>query len=396
MIAVDEALSLVLKNSSPLTETEKLPISQCLNRNLAEAVEAPIDLPSFRQSSMDGYALCIHDSNDYLIKGEVKAGDETNPTLLPGECVRIFTGAAVPDTANAVIMQEKTIREKSILRVETPITKEQNIRAIGSQVKKSSFPLEKGQILQASGLAFLQSLGIKEVEVYRAPKVTLILTGNELIQPNEKLTRGKIFESNSVLLETALRQQGVETQLISFAEDTLEATVNVLKNAFLTADIILISGGISVGDYDFVKQALDNLDVEEIFYKVRQRPGKPLFFGKKDNRFVFALPGNPASTLSCFYVYFLPLLARLKGGQSEGLIRVSIPLTHDFISDEPRALFLKASIQNKSVTILDRQHSSMLISFAKANALVYIPEHGVSLKRGALVEVLILPNTILT
>ena len=104
MIAVDEALSLVLKNSSPLTETEKLPISQCLNRNLAEAVEAPIDLPSFRQSSMDGYALCIHDSNDYLIKGEVKAGDETNPTLLPGECVRIFTGAAVPDTANAVIM----------------------------------------------------------------------------------------------------------------------------------------------------------------------------------------------------------------------------------------------------------------------------------------------------
>jgi molybdopterin molybdotransferase len=302
----------------------------------------------------------------------------------------------VPDSANAVIMQEQTNHKNKVLTIEIPVKNGQNIRPIGSQVQKGDFPLEKGQVLQASGLAFLQSLGIHEVEVIRSPRVTLILTGNELIKPTETFTRGKIYESNSILLRSALQQQGIETQLISFTEDNLKATIHTLEKAFLKADVVLVSGGISVGDYDFVKQALEALDVKQIFYKVRQRPGKPLFFGKKGTKLVFALPGNPASTLSCFYVYVLPLLARMKGSRSDGLMRVSIPIEHDFSSKEPRALFLKASFNNKTVSILDHQHSSMLISFAKANALVYIPEQGIDIKKGAMVETLLLPNTILT
>ncbi len=160
--------------------------------------------------------------------------------------------------------------------------------------------------------------------------------------------------------------------------------------------MVLVSGGISVGDYDFVKQALDELEVKEIFYKVKQRPGKPLYFGRKGSKYIFALQGNHASTLSCYYVYVLPLIARLKGSNSEGLIRISIPLSHDFSADEPRALFLKATVQNQTVSILDQQHSSTLVSFAKSNAMVYIPEQGIKLKKGALVETLLLPNTILT
>ena len=396
MITVEEALALVLENSFPLEESEILPINQCLNRNLAKAIKAPINLPSFRLSSMDGYALCLHQSNIYSIVDEIKAGDATNPSLKIGECVRIFTGAVVPDNADAVIIQEKTIRKKDTLTIETPVNKGQNIRLVGSQVKKEDFPLEKGQLLQASGLAFLKSLGIDEVEVVRLPKVTIIITGNELIPSSEKLTRGKIYESNSILLQSALIHQGIETQLISFTEDSLKATTTNLKKAFFNTDVVLVSGGISVGDYDFVKQALKELEVKEIFYKVRQRPGKPLFFGKKDRVFVFALPGNPASTLSCFYVYVLPLLNRLKGGKSDGLIRLSIPIGHDFKSVEPRALFLKATVQNKTVRILDRQHSSMLVSFAMANALVYIPEQDILLKKGSLVETLLLPDSILT
>ena len=396
MIAVEEALAFVLENSFPLKESEILPINQCINRNLAKAVKAPIDLPSFRLSSVDGYALCLHQSNTYSIVDEVKAGDAANPSLKIGECVRIFTGAVVPDNADAVIMQEKTIRNQDTVTIEAPVNKGQNIRLRGSQVKKGDFPLKKGQVLQASGLAFLKSLGIDQVEVVRLPKVTIVITGNELITSSEKLTRGKIYESNSILLQAALLNQGIETQLISFTEDSLKETINNLKKAFFNSDIVLVSGGISVGDYDFVKQALKELEVKEIFYKVRQRPGKPLFFGKKDQGFVFALPGNPASTLSCFYVYVLPLIARLKGSKSDGLIRASIPLAHDFSSEEPRALFLKATVQKQNVSILDRQHSSMLVSFAKANALVYIPEQGVRLKKGALVETLLLPNTILT
>ena len=396
MIAVEEALALVLENSFPLKESEILPINQCINRNLAKAIKAPIDLPSFRLSSMDGYALRLHQSKTYSIVDEVKAGDAANPSLKIGECVRIYTGAVVPDNADAVIMQEKTIRNQDTVTIEAPVNKGQNIRLVGSQVKKGDFPLEKGQVLQASGLAFLKSLGIDEVEVVRLPKVTIVITGNELITSSEKLTRGTIYESNSILLQAALINQGIETQLISFTEDSLKETISNLKKAFLNSDIVLVSGGISVGDYDFVKQALKELEVKEIFYKVRQRPGKPLFFGKKDRVFIFGLPGNPASTLSCFYVYVLPLINRLKGGKSDGLIRLNIPIEHDFKSVEPRALFLKATVQNKTVRILDRQHSSMLVSFAMANALVYIPQQGILLKKGSLVETLLLPNSILT
>ena len=345
---------------------------------------------------MDGFALCLHNSNIYSIVDEVKAGDSKNPILNPGECVRIFTGAVVPDAAEAVIMQENTVRNNNKLTIQVTVKEGQNIRSVGSQVKKGTFPLEKGQVLQASGLSFLQSLGISQVKVVRSPKAAIILTGNELISSGESLTRGKVYESNSILLKSALMQQGIEAELISSTEDNLEATINILKKAFLTADIIIVSGGISEGDYDFVKQALEDLDVKEIFYKVRQKPGKPLFFGKKEQSFIFALPGNPASTLTTFYVYVLPLLCRLKGSQSTGLIRLQIPIAHDFDSKEPRALFLKATIRNHNVSILDRQQSSMLVSFAKANALVYIQEKGVCLKKGDLVETLILPNTIMT
>ena len=396
MKSVEEALELVLKNSHSLEESERLPLEDCLNRCLAKAIQAPIDLPSHRQSAMDGYAMALHDSATYTLVGEIKAGDSANPVLKPGQCVRIFTGAVVPDAADAIIMQEKTVSNGSLIEVQSPPVKGEHIRPVGSQVKKGAFPLAKGQLLQASGLAFLQSLGIRELEVVRTPKVTLILTGNELISPVEKLSRGKIYESNSVLLKAALQQQEIEPNLISFSEDTLEATIHSLEKALLTADVVLVSGGISVGDYDFVKKALEALEVDELFYKVRQRPGKPLYFGKKEKCFVFALPGNPASTLSCFYVYVLPLIARLKGSQSEGLLRMEVPLAHDFSSKEARALFLKASVQNKVVHILDHQHSSMLVSFAKANALVYLPEKEVRLKKGAHVEVLLLPNTILT
>ena len=396
MIAVEEALHIVLKERFALTETETLPLEQALNRNLAKAIQSPINLPSYRLSSMDGFALCTHDFQEYQLKGEVKAGDNQNPDLQPGECVRIFTGAVVPDSADAVVMQEKIKQEGNTITVDLPIYQGQNIREVGSQVKKGAFPLEKGQVLQASGLAFLRSLGISEVEVIRVPRVHIILTGNELISPDEPLTRGKIYESNSVLLQIALEQQGIQPQLISFSEDSVEATTLVLENALQTADVVLVSGGISVGDYDFVKAALGNLKVETLFYKVRQRPGKPLYFGKKENAFVFALPGNPASTLSCFYVYVLPLLARLKGGQSKGLLQVKLPLAHAFQSDEPRALFLKALVKERAVQILDYQHSSMLVSFAKANALVYIPEKSGAFSEGDFVETLLLPNTILT
>jgi molybdopterin molybdotransferase len=392
MISVEEASYLIDQNSFPNQEIETLSVSSSLGRVLAKSLKAPLSLPNFRQSAMDGYALSLHKDLSYAVVGEVQAGDRSNLELKPGECVRIFTGAAVPDSADTVVIQEKVKRIESGIWLDSLPKVGQNIRAIGSQVKAGSQCLDKGQLLNPAGLGFIQSLGIESVEVFKKPKVSIIITGNELTPPGSPLKPGKIYESNSILLKSALQQKGITPEMITQTKDSLEDTLAAIEQAEQKSDVVLISGGISVGDYDFVGKALENKNVKTIFYKVKQRPGKPLFFGQKDTTFFFALPGNPASTLSCFYVYVIPLLDRLMGLETTGLNRIKLPIAHSYRSDEPRALFLKAWIQNEKVSILDSQNSSMLISFAKANALVYIPEEGVNLKALDLVEILLLPN----
>lgn len=392
MIAVEEALRLIQEEQNVITETETIATQEALGRVLSKSIQAPIALPSFRQSAMDGYALHIGTGLTYTVVGEQKAGDAKTFDLKAGECVRIFTGAAVPDTANAVVIQEKVQRFETKIELENLPQLGQNIRAHGTQIKKGSFPLEKGQVLNPAGLGLIQSLGIQKVKVFRKPRVCVIVTGNELLPPGSTLSEGKIFESNSLILKAALHQIQIEPQIITGVPDQLEDTEDVLKGAFATSDLVLISGGISVGDYDFVGKALQNLGVKDIFYKVRQRPGKPLYFGKKGNTFCFALPGNPASTLTCFYVYVLPLLNYLRNFGSLGLRREKLPLTQDFQSSEARALFLKATVNQGKVSPLDHQNSSMLISFAKANAVVFLPENGADLKKHEKVEVLFLPD----
>jgi len=392
MTTVEEALRLIQEEQKVVFDSESIATSKALNRVLSKSIQAPLALPSFKQSAMDGYALHIGTGLNYEVVGEQKAGDANTFELEPGECIRIFTGAAVPDSANAVVIQEKINRFENKIEVKKLTQVGQNIRAEGTQIKKGSFPLEKGQVLNPAGLGLIQSLGIKKVEVYRNPRVSVIVTGNELLPPGSNLSEGKIFESNSLILKTALNQIQIEPKIITSVPDRLEDTQKVLKKAFANSDLVLISGGISVGDYDFVGKALQKLGVNEIFYKVRQRPGKPLYFGKKGNVFCFALPGNPASTLSCFYVYVLPLLSRLMNFSNYGLRREMLPIAHDFQSSEPRALFLKASVNQGKVSILDHQNSSMLISFAKANALVYLPENGANIKAHEKVDVLFLPD----
>ena len=392
MIAVEEALRLIQEEQNVITETETIATREALGRVLSKSIQAPIALPSFRQSAMDGYALHMGKGLTYTVIGEQKAGDAKPFDLKAGECIRIFTGAAVPNTANAVVIQEKVKRFETKIELENLPQLGQNVRAQGTQIKKGSFPLEKGQMLNPAGLGLIQSLGIQKVEVFRKPRVCVIVTGNELLPPGSTLSEGKIFESNSLILKAALHQIQIEPQIITGVPDRLEDTVDVLKGAFATSDLVLISGGISVGDYDFVGKALQNLGVKDIFYKVRQRPGKPLYFGKKGNTFCFALPGNPASTLTCFYVYVLPLLNHLRNFGSLGLRREKLPLTQDFQSSEARALFLKANVNRGKVSLLDHQNSSMLISFAKANAVVFLPENGAFLKKHEKVEVLFLPD----
>ena len=391
MIAVEEALRLVEQRAS-LGTVITIPTSEALGFTLAETAISKINMPPFRQSAMDGYAVSILEgSTAYTLIGEVKAGDSHSYDLKSGEAVRIFTGAAVPDSADAVIMQEKVNRlsDSNIILEEIPFSN-QNIRPLGEQCLQGQEVLFPQTHLNPAALSYLISLGIGEVKVYRKPKVAIVVTGSELISINTPYSTGKIYESNSILLKSELNQLGIDEVTILKVEDNYQATEAVLKTALQNHDVVLVSGGISVGDYDFVGKALRALGTEEIFYKIKQKPGKPLFFGKNKDSFVYGLPGNPASALTCFYMYVQPLLKKFMGSKEIHLKRRKLPLSHDYTVKGIRAQFLKAYVDSNdmSVSVMNQQSSAMIAAFIEANAYIFFPEYSTEIKEGALVEVI--------
>ena len=392
MITVEQAFELVQNNIHPTDKSENKPVIKSAGYVLFKDVYSPINMPPFRQSAMDGYALNLQNEDaKYTIIDEVKAGDGHHPVLKAGEAVRIFTGSAVPDTANSVIMQEKTTRKENFLILTSPAVENENIRPLGEQVEKGALALEKGTKLTPAAIGYLTTLGISEIEVFTKPSIAIVTTGNELIEAGQELTYGKIYESNSGMLLTALQSLGYDNVTITKVKDDYNSTVASLDKAISENDVVLISGGISVGDYDFVGKALLELGVKQIFYKVKQKPGKPLFFGKKEDKVIFALPGNPASALSSFYVYVNYSLQKLSGNTDFSLKRLSATLTSEYFKKGPRAQFLKASFDNGNVTILEGQSSAMLHTFAIANASVYVPAEVNNLSKGDEVEVILLP-----
>ena len=386
MISPEEAFSILDKLDYSKRVVE-LPLLEARNQLLAETVYSPMNMPPFRQATMDGFAICLHDSLQYEIVGEVKAGDFYTDELKPGQAVKIFTGAAVPNSAQAVIQIEKVSVTNSELLLEENIKPEANIRQLGAQITKDAVALEKGAFLNPAAIGYLAGLGFAKVKVWQKPKVGIVVTGNELVSAGENLPNGKVYESNAIMLQTALFEANFDNLSHYKVNDDFENTKNILEKAIKENDVVLISGGISVGDYDFVGKALESLNVETLFYKVNQKPGKPLFTGKLSDKIIFALPGNPAASLTCFYVYVLPTLQRFSGNTSFYGSQLKKNLTHDFAVDNPRCQFLKASVTDDEVSILSHQDSGMLNSFAIANALVYMPNGNYQVLKGEKVSV---------
>ena len=390
MISVEKAQQLISENSEFL-KNSRMEVNNSAGFVLSKDILSPINMPPFRQSAMDGYALNLSESNTYSLIGEIKAGDGHQPILKKGEAVRIFTGAPVPNSANAVIMQESVTAKDNILTIEKPIKNNDNIRPLGEQVNKDAVALKKGTLLTPAAIGYLTSLGIIEVEIYHKPSIAILVTGNELIEAGRDLPYGKIYESNGQMLYSAVRSAGYQNVTNYKVADNYKNTVNLLDEIISKHEVVMVSGGISVGDYDFVGKALAELEVEQIFYKVKQKPGKPFFFGKKQNKLIFALPGNPAAALSCFYIYVYPTLKRISGDSDFEFPRTIARSKSNFIKKGDRAQFLKAAYRNGTVLILEGQSSAMLHTFAYANALVYIPETDGSIKTDDKVEVILLP-----
>ena len=394
MISVQEAKKIISKNVSSL-EPVLLPLSQAAGLILAEDIYATTDIPAFPQSSMDGYAFSFEGWKKYKrlkIAGEVAAGSNEKFTLTPANAVRIFTGAAVPAGADTVIMQEKIQVENGELKIEDETIEQGNsVRLKGSEIKGGELALGKESVLSPAAIGFLAGIGMAEVKVYPNPSITIIITGNELQQPGQPLLHGQVYESNSFTLIAGLQQLHINDTKILYATDKPEVVTGTLRKALEQTDVVLLTGGISVSDYDFVLQSATECGVEKLFHKIKQRPGKPLYFGKKESKLVFGLPGNPSSVLTCFYQYVVPALEKLSK-RKIGLQILQVPLERSFRKTVGLTHFLKGFYNGKTVAPLDAQESYRLSSFAKANCLIQVDEDTTTLKEGELVDVYLLPQ----
>ena len=391
MISVREAKEKI-EEKVVLLKPKVLPLKAACGLTLAADVYAKFDIPAFAQSSMDGYAIQFIDKDQPLsIQNKIAAGDSNSYTITSNQAARIFTGAPLPANADTVVMQEKvTIEKGKILINDDGLQKGDHVRDIGAEIESGELAVSINTTVTPPCIGFLASIGIDEVSVYPSPLVTIIITGNELQQPGKELLFGQVYESNSVSLSAALRQSGVQEIDILFAEDQPETVDATLQKALANSDLILLTGGISVGDYDFVLQATEKCGVQKHFHKIKQKPGKPLYFGTKENKVVFGLPGNPGSVLTCFYQYVLPAIEKITG-KKNSVEKIKATLQNSYGKKAGMTHFLKGFYENGNVEILRSQASFQLRSFATANCLIVIDEQTEEVKKGEEVEVHLLP-----
>ncbi len=393
MITVERAIELIKQHVLPLKPVQ-INLKDAVGLVLAEELIAPISIPAFPQSSMDGYAFAFDPNiTSYQLVGAIAAGDSHSIVLEKGTAVRIFTGAAVPMGADTVLMQEKALVEKDLLTVlQEDLKQGDNYRPIASEIKEGTIAISKGALLNPSTIGFLANIGIAEVYVYPRPKVGIMVTGNELQNPGSPLQYGQVYESNSYMLTSALDQIHLKEVQVVMAQDDLGILSTKLNDLLANNDIVFMTGGVSVGDYDFTLKSFEANKIEPIFHKIKQKPGKPLLFGKKGDKRVFGLPGNPASVLTCYYEYILPAIGFMMS-KNLALEKRMIPIGHDFTKSTVLKQFMKAYYNGEHVMLQSGQESYKLISYAGANCLAVLPEDCKALIKGDLIEIHILPNS---
>lgn len=296
----------------------------------------------------------------------------------------------MPAGADTVVMQENVKVEGNRLTIQDKqLQHGANVRPKSSEIKKGELALSKGTHLSPAAIGFLAGVGITKVPVYPNPIITIIVTGNELQQPGNPLQYGQVYESNSFSLRIALRLMPIEGVTVRQVHDNPEALTDMLQAALVESDVVLLTGGVSVGDYDFVLAAAARCGVEPLFHKIKQRPGKPLFFGKKSEKLVFGLPGNPSSVLTCFYFYVVPAFTQLSN-RNLTLRSRKVPLGKPYRKTAGLTHYLKGFFDGQTASPLDAQESYRIRSFAQANCLIQVAEEVVECPEGSTVTIYLL------
>ena len=376
MHTLEDARAQMLEAIAPVP-VETVPLAEAAGCVLAGEARAQTDLPRFDNSAMDGYAVRAAEAATgakLQCIGEVTAGSAFEGTVGEGECVRIFTGSPLPEGADAVVMQEDTQAAESEIEITDGAKPFEHIRLRGEDVKAGETIGRAGERLHAGRLQLLGSAGVAEVAVHRQPTVGVLATGDELREPGEDLGAGGIYESNRLALAELIRHAGAQPRVYPLVRDTLEATMAALQTAFAECDSVVTSGGVSVGEHDFVKTALEQLGGTLDFWRVAIKPGKPFVFGRLEGKPLFGVPGNPVSALVTFLVLVRPAILQLQGAAD-----LDLP-THHGVLAEPlanrgdRRHFMRVRVDAQGqIHATGLQASHAVGSLGQANGLVDVP-----------------------
>lgn len=395
-ILPNEALERIFNTISSISETEIIPIRDALGRVLATNITSSINVPSGRNSAMDGYAVNSEDLPSEGIKtlktiGISFAGKPFNGTLEKGECVRIMTGAIMPDGSDTVVIQEHTEVSENLVSIGTDTKPGSNIRQAGEDIAIGDLVLEKGMKITPADLGLLASLGIAEIEVTRKLKVAFFSTGDELRSVGEELEEGMIYDSNRYTLYGMLSRLDVDIIDMGVVKDDRALMDEAFKQATGNADVLITSGGVSVGEADYVKETLIKHGKVD-FWKVAMKPGRPLTFGKLDSTYFFGLPGNPVSVMVTFYQFVQPALKKLANENAAMPIMMKAPCVSKLKKRPGRVEYQRGVLEYNDVGELvvrktGAQGSGILRSMADANCFIILPIDNEGVKPGDMVDV---------
>jgi molybdopterin molybdotransferase len=397
MITVEQALEIILSYVEPLG-IESIPLEQAHGRILAQEVVADMDLPPFDKARMDGFALRSEDATaapfTLNLIGEIAAGASFDGTIGAGEAIKIFTGAPVPEGADAVQKVEVTASDDVTVTINETVKPGQFITPRASEISEGEIVAHSGRQIAAAEMAVLASFGYATVKVFKKPKVGVISTGSELVEVSSKPSAAQIRNSNSYSIAAYVECAGASVDNLGTVIDTPEATREALLTAFEGRDMVITSGGVSMGDYDLVKASLLEIGAEIFFDKVIIRPGKPTVFARRNQTWFFGLPGNPVSTSVTFNVFARTALRQLQGVKEPLLPVVQAELADTITDSSSRRSYLPANLTIKDgraiVEPLKWAGSSDLVAFMNANALIIVREEVRRIEAGNLVDVLLL------
>lgn len=392
LMPVEEAKAQILAGASPLA-AEKIPIGSAHGRVLARDLMARRDQPPFDASAMDGYAINSKDAlagSRLKIIGISSAGHGFKRAVGPGQAVRIFTGAPVPKNADAILIQENAAAEGGSVVVKVPVKPGQHIRPRGLDFRKGEILLRAGQRLSARDIGLAAALNLSHVPVWRKPVVALLATGDELVEPGRRPAADQISSSNTLALAAFVESVGGLPLVLGTVKDSVREIRAAIRPA-RTADVLITSGGASVGEHDLVRQALGEEGMSLAFWKIAMRPGKPLMFARSRKQRIIGLPGNPVSALVCARVFIKPLLHRLLGMADEELTllaSLAAPMrANDERQEYARGMLRKDRDGSLSVMPFPAQDSSMLAVLARADCLIVRPPHAPAAEIGDKVEI---------